>query len=375
MQTPMLFAIIELSQISDSLNQLNSAPYEMGKQNDLVMGVYSDEKSARDVVRGKEVYISHHKVQAISPQHMVPGFLHQWQIMFIIVTLPRKCISVKSSGSNLKDCLVSAIEFVILNSVDEVTDMVNMTLSTMFTNTTLIQAASDSHNWGKSAAGGVALVLFDYFLTLDAEITHVWRRSWSLTKMIFFFGRYVGIINSLLFATMTTVHQSSVTMYLLLDVKIGSGILLFDSLLRGRGIVVTAFAPTNALMALRLHNLFRDTKYTVYRDKLCNIPQFPRHDNGIQATYGMLSSNIRELSRARPNTGMFCISENRTDIETRWIVAIYNIAGSRLVMLHGGNLNDSSGIFENGNEFRIDMIPKYELSPARTIVLRMEEST
>ncbi|KAF8523744.1 hypothetical protein BU17DRAFT_63678 [Hysterangium stoloniferum] len=221
-------------------------------------------------------------------------------------------VAMANSVEIVGHCPLSTIEFVILNSVDEVTDMVNMTLTTMFTNTTQIQAASDSHNWGKSAAGGAALVLFDYFLTLDAETIMVTHENDIFFRPLCGHNKFSpscnhddgsSVISYFVGIMPPPLYPFSSQMYLLLDVKIGSGTLLFNSLFRGRGIVVTAFAPTNALMALRLHNLFRDTKYIEHGLFIVAYSVISHHSQGtimvskqLMGCFQVTSGNFRVLA-------------------------------------------------------------------------------
>jgi len=259
----------------------------------------------------------------------------------------------------------------------------------------------------------------------------------------FFFCRYLGSINSLLIAIVTTVHQSSFTLC--------HNWIWYSTLV----IVLAAFIPTNALMALRLYNLFRETKYMRYillslfilehaaffvtyflvakhsgtTQMLPSIKGCIQEEVGTYRSFIIMTAGlnltttsiylmlvlkkffgfIKERSRLKGLTslrdgnkfvsgfsllsrssvifylicfgvvlinGSCVIAYNGRELQwiaVPWLVAIYNIAGSRLVMLLGGDLNDSSGVYESGNEFRIDRIPEYELRPSRSLTRSVKE--
>ncbi|KAJ4477748.1 hypothetical protein C8J55DRAFT_515419 [Lentinula edodes] len=41
---------------------------------------------------------------------------------------------------------------------------------------------------------GCTLLLYDYLLTLDDEIEFIWRKSWSIGKVLFIISRYYSLI-------------------------------------------------------------------------------------------------------------------------------------------------------------------------------------
>ncbi|KAF8517079.1 hypothetical protein JB92DRAFT_2907070 [Gautieria morchelliformis] len=116
----------------------------------------------------------------------------------------------------------------------------------------LLQIISDSQMAARSAAGALSLVMFDILLTLDAERVCIWRAPMSLTKGCYLTGRYIGLLNLicpyLLFSSVSmtlSYHDSCASWrwYYFLVIFVGS------------------MASCNILLALRLDNLFRNTRY------------------------------------------------------------------------------------------------------------------
>ncbi|KAF8514374.1 hypothetical protein JB92DRAFT_2919310, partial [Gautieria morchelliformis] len=111
-----------------------------------------------------------------------------------------------------------------------------------------LQIVSDSHIAARSAAGALSLVIFDILLTLDAERVCIWRSPLSLTKGCYLTGRYMGLVNLVL---MFSVYASDAS----------------DSFCEAWKwyyflvIVICSMASCNVLLALRLDNLFRNTRY------------------------------------------------------------------------------------------------------------------
>ncbi|KAF8487766.1 hypothetical protein JB92DRAFT_3020831 [Gautieria morchelliformis] len=120
----------------------------------------------------------------------------------------------------------------------------------------LLQIISDSQMAARSAAGALSLVIFDILLTLDAERVCIWRAPMSLTKGCYFTGRYLGLLN-------LTVYASDATDTVIFETLTLS---YHDSCAPWRWyyylvIVLSSMASCNVLLALRLDNLFRNTRY------------------------------------------------------------------------------------------------------------------
>ncbi|TDL17655.1 hypothetical protein BD410DRAFT_542655 [Rickenella mellea] len=49
----------------------------------------------------------------------------------------------------------------------------------------------------KTRFSAVSLLLWDYFITFDQEVHYVWRTPWTLTKGLFVWNRYFGILRSM----------------------------------------------------------------------------------------------------------------------------------------------------------------------------------
>jgi len=101
----------------------------------------------------------------------------------------------------------------------------------------------------RTSAAAFGVMLFDICIALDVEIECIWRRNWSLTKVLYILCRYLGLLNGLLEFLVQASRQPSMQIC-----KIWSwyGIL---------GVTLASSIPCNALLAMRLHALFRDIKY------------------------------------------------------------------------------------------------------------------
>jgi len=53
--------------------------------------------------------------------------------------------------------------------------------------TELVTALTHIGATGYLHVAGLALLLWDYFLTLDLEIRFFWRREWSWPRVLFFY--------------------------------------------------------------------------------------------------------------------------------------------------------------------------------------------
>ncbi|KAF8510161.1 hypothetical protein JB92DRAFT_2941816 [Gautieria morchelliformis] len=108
----------------------------------------------------------------------------------------------------------------------------------------LLQIVSDNQMAARSAAGALSLVIFDILLTMDAERVCIWRSPLSLTKGCYLTGRYIGLLNLVVSMTLSC-HDSCAAWrwyYYLV-------------------IFICSLASCNVLLALRLDNLFRNTRY------------------------------------------------------------------------------------------------------------------
>ncbi|KAF8480582.1 hypothetical protein JB92DRAFT_1761020 [Gautieria morchelliformis] len=47
------------------------------------------------------------------------------------------------------------------------------------------------------AVAALAMLTYDYALTFDDEFEFVWKRRWSLGKILFIFNRYFGLLSLL----------------------------------------------------------------------------------------------------------------------------------------------------------------------------------
>ncbi|EJC98999.1 uncharacterized protein FOMMEDRAFT_23360 [Fomitiporia mediterranea MF3/22] len=63
-------------------------------------------------------------------------------------------------------------------------------------NTILTSYVGQNQLFNYAAVAGAALLAYDYFLTLDAEIDFVWHSRWSFAKMLFFILRYSAFLGS-----------------------------------------------------------------------------------------------------------------------------------------------------------------------------------
>ncbi|KAF8529514.1 hypothetical protein BU17DRAFT_60311 [Hysterangium stoloniferum] len=61
----------------------------------------------------------------------------------------------------------------------------------------LLQLVADNLIVTLTSAAALAVMLFDISLTLDVEIQYIWRRNWSLTKVLYILSRYLGVFNGL----------------------------------------------------------------------------------------------------------------------------------------------------------------------------------
>lgn len=50
-----------------------------------------------------------------------------------------------------------------------------------------------------NAVAAVSIVVYDYFLTLDLEIEHIWKSRWSIGKVLFLINRYYTLTFDLIF--------------------------------------------------------------------------------------------------------------------------------------------------------------------------------
>ncbi|KAF8516059.1 hypothetical protein JB92DRAFT_2912226 [Gautieria morchelliformis] len=105
-----------------------------------------------------------------------------------------------------------------------------------------LQIVSDSQTAARSAAGALSLVIFDTLLTLDAERVCIWRSPMSLTKGCYLTGRYMGLVNLAVYASDATDTVTWRWYFYLV-------------------IFMCSIASCNVLLALRLDNLFRNTRY------------------------------------------------------------------------------------------------------------------
>lgn len=58
----------------------------------------------------------------------------------------------------------------------------------------VVPVLDDYYRVRRIACGILALLIFDIFLTLQAEILYIWRRPWSLFKTLYVISRYVPIV-------------------------------------------------------------------------------------------------------------------------------------------------------------------------------------
>ncbi|KAF8514386.1 hypothetical protein JB92DRAFT_144356 [Gautieria morchelliformis] len=108
---------------------------------------------------------------------------------------------------------------------------------------------SEGQNAAVSAAAALSLVVFDILLTLDVEIARVWKAPWSATKVGYLICRYLAGLNLVLtfwvYSSNLSCHGSC------------NGWKWYFFIV----IVGSALASSNFLLALRLDNLFRNTKH------------------------------------------------------------------------------------------------------------------
>ncbi|KIJ51881.1 hypothetical protein M422DRAFT_244259 [Sphaerobolus stellatus SS14] len=70
--------------------------------------------------------------------------------------------------------------------------------------------SEDSRNVAFSSFAALALLLFDISLTINEEITYIWKARWSTAKVLYLICRYIGLVNVFFLAIVNSSSDPSV---------------------------------------------------------------------------------------------------------------------------------------------------------------------
>ncbi|GJE89146.1 hypothetical protein PsYK624_052400 [Phanerochaete sordida] len=60
------------------------------------------------------------------------------------------------------------------------------------------------------AMGALALIVYDYVITLDQEVNNVWRRKFTAASLLFYVNRYLSILAAALIVAMNSMTVQEV---------------------------------------------------------------------------------------------------------------------------------------------------------------------
>ncbi|KAF8523743.1 hypothetical protein BU17DRAFT_63677 [Hysterangium stoloniferum] len=247
---------------------------------------------------------------------------------------------------------------VVLESVYHRHHLQNVTVLEGFSYSLATQISSDGTMLGRSAAAALTLVFFDYFLTLDAEMTYVW-----------------------------SVYARSPHLFV--------------------SIMVLVFYVYDILCQYYSHSSMRGKSYTEYYAWMLAVVICPPYHHNNDTFYGLMQERSRFQGHATfrdriPSgfsliirssitfylacsgivliNGAFILGFSHRVLQSvafPWLVAVYTITGSRLVTVLGGDIQNSPGvhIYKTENRSGIETMNEYELRPQQDVLAIPNQET
>ncbi|KAF8529517.1 hypothetical protein BU17DRAFT_79505 [Hysterangium stoloniferum] len=276
---------------------------------------------------------------------------------------------------------------------------------------TVLQLVADNLMVTRTSAAAFAVMLFDISLTLDVEIQYIWRRNWSLTKVLYILSRYLGVFNGLLQFLVQSSNQPSIQ-FLEFPFVVAREYWGYSSASpHSHGNGPCSSNQNIAIMPYGCDALVSAFRYYV---GISAIAYPPRTDSKMRHTYGgcrltrtiamyfglaiykvMKHLGERGLLRTLMTEGdgqnmvsifsfllrdtvlfyfstlgvvlvnfMYCALFPDRFIAyaaVPFLVAAYSITGSRLILFLEGDVTNKTGVYKAGTEHRIDKTVDYEM--------------